>query len=244
MAPRLDPILIAGAVAMAWVALVISVLAGTLTETESRTVAAMAAGVPPAREASGGPDPEAEPIAVTIAPGGGVDSITTLLVDRGVLESEERFRTLLLLTGVGTELRADSYQFAPNTPAAEVIRQLRAGVARERFFVVHEGLRVEEVGEAVVTLGLATREEWEEAVALPRDESVLSALPRGATYVREGIVEGRIAEAPSGDTGFGYDPIFELTDGRAMAQLGDEKHTISHRGRAAREIIDLLKELP
>ena len=70
------------------------------------------------------------------------------------------------------------------------------------------------------------------------------ALPRGATYVREGIVEGRIAEAPSGDTGFGYDPIFELTDGRAMAQLGDEKHTISHRGRAAREIIDLLKELP
>ena len=70
------------------------------------------------------------------------------------------------------------------------------------------------------------------------------ALPRGATYVREGIVEGRIAEAPSGDTGFGYDPIFELTDGRAMAQLDDEKHTISHRGRAAREIIDLLKELP
>ena len=70
------------------------------------------------------------------------------------------------------------------------------------------------------------------------------ALPRGATYVREGIVEGRIAEAPSGDTGFGYDPIFELTDGRAMAQLGHEKHTISHRGRAAREIIDLLKELP
>ena len=181
MAPRLDPILIAGAVAMAWVALVISVLAGTLTETESRTVAAMAAGVPPAREASGGPDPEAEPIAVTIAPGGGVDSITALLVDRGVLESEERFRTLLLLTGVGTELRADSYQFAPNTPAAEVIRQLRAGVARERFFVVHEGLRVEEVGEAVVTLGLATREEWEEAVELPRDESVLSGLPRGAT---------------------------------------------------------------
>ena len=70
------------------------------------------------------------------------------------------------------------------------------------------------------------------------------AIPRGATYVREGIVEGRIATAPSGPGGFGYDPIFELPDGRAMAELGDEKHTISHRGRAAREIIELLKELP
>jgi XTP/dITP diphosphohydrolase len=69
------------------------------------------------------------------------------------------------------------------------------------------------------------------------------AIPRGATYVREGIVEGRIAEAPSGDAGFGYDPIFELPDSRVMAQLGDEKHRISHRGRATREIIELLKEL-
>ena len=69
------------------------------------------------------------------------------------------------------------------------------------------------------------------------------AIPRGATYVREGVVEGRIAEALSGDAGFGYDPLFELPDGRTMAQLGDEKHTISHRGRAAREIIAVLKEL-
>ena len=69
------------------------------------------------------------------------------------------------------------------------------------------------------------------------------AIPRGATYVREGVVEGRIAEAPSGDAGFGYDPLFELPHGRTMAQLGDEKHTISHRGRAAREIIAVLKEL-
>ena len=68
------------------------------------------------------------------------------------------------------------------------------------------------------------------------------AIPRGATFVREGVVEGRIAEAPSGDAGFGYDPLFELPDGRTMAQLDDEKHTISHRGRAAREIIAVLKE--
>ena len=178
---RFDPILIAGVLTLVWVALVVSVLAGTLTDTEARTVAAMAAGVPPAQDGSAGTDPEADTIAVTIEPGSGVDTIAAQLVEQGVLQNDERFRTLLLLMGVGTELRADSYRFAPGSPAAEVIRQLRAGVARERFFVVHEGLRLEEIGQTMVALDLATKEEWEEAVALPREESVLRDLPGGAT---------------------------------------------------------------
>ena len=65
-----------------------------------------------------------------------------------------------------------------------------------------------------------------------------------APFFGEGVVEGVLTRAPRGTHGFGYDPIFELPDGRAMAELGDEKHAISHRGRAAREIIELLKELP
>jgi XTP/dITP diphosphohydrolase len=69
------------------------------------------------------------------------------------------------------------------------------------------------------------------------------AMPRGETYVREATVEGRIATAASGAEGFGYDPIFELPDGRTMAEIGDEKHTISHRGRAAREILKVLEDL-
>lgn len=50
----------------------------------------------------------------------------------------------------------------------------------------------------------------------------------------EGICEGMIAEQPSGDGGFGYDPVFYLPDqGKTMAQLpSPEKHAISHRGRA------------
>ena len=35
----------------------------------------------------------------------------------------------------------------------------------------------------------------------------------------EGVVEGRIAEDEQGELGFGYDPIFELPDGRRMAEL-------------------------
>ena len=51
----------------------------------------------------------------------------------------------------------------------------------------------------------------------------------------EGSCNGRIARAPRGSNGFGYDPLF-LVDGRGgttMAELSaDEKNRISHRGRA------------
>lgn len=57
--------------------------------------------------------------------------------------------------------------------------------------------------------------------------------PDGEEYLVEGIVEGRIAHAPEGSGGFGYDPLFELLDGRRMSQLTpDEKNRISHRGIA------------
>jgi XTP/dITP diphosphohydrolase len=55
----------------------------------------------------------------------------------------------------------------------------------------------------------------------------------------EGTCEGRMAEAPRGEGGFGYDPVFVPADGdgsRTMAELSDaEKDRISHRGRAVRE---------
>lgn len=56
--------------------------------------------------------------------------------------------------------------------------------------------------------------------------------------VAEGACEGRIAEAPRGAGGFGYDPLF-VPDGetRTMAELtADEKNARSHRAAAARAL--------
>jgi XTP/dITP diphosphohydrolase len=65
--------------------------------------------------------------------------------------------------------------------------------------------------------------------------------PDGERGVVEGRCEGVLAEEPRGSGGFGYDPAFvptELGDGRTMAELDpDEKHAISHRGRAARALL-------
>lgn len=58
-----------------------------------------------------------------------------------------------------------------------------------------------------------------------------------APIIAEGTWEGRIAEAPRGDGGFGYDPLFELEDGRTSAELpSEEKNRLSHRGRALAEL--------
>lgn len=70
------------------------------------------------------------------------------------------------------------------------------------------------------------------------------AAPDGTILgLAEGVCEGRIALEPSGEGGFGYDPIFYLPDrGVTMAQLpAAEKHRISHRGRAAYSIGPLLR---
>jgi XTP/dITP diphosphohydrolase len=57
--------------------------------------------------------------------------------------------------------------------------------------------------------------------------------PEGHEHIVEGAVEGRIAHEPRGTNGFGYDPIFELPNGRRMAELTpDEKNVLSHRGVA------------
>jgi XTP/dITP diphosphohydrolase len=60
------------------------------------------------------------------------------------------------------------------------------------------------------------------------------ATPARLVGTVEGTCEGRIAVAPRGDNGFGYDPIFLLVErGRTMAELpAAEKNAISHRGRA------------
>jgi XTP/dITP diphosphohydrolase len=83
------------------------------------------------------------------------------------------------------------------------------------------------------------------ALALPGD-----AGPRGGLPMRlvRGTCRGRIAPAPRGTGGFGYDPIFEPASeppgGRTLGQWSQAaKNEISHRGRAARRMQPILREL-
>lgn len=61
----------------------------------------------------------------------------------------------------------------------------------------------------------------------------------------EGTCEGRIAFAPHGAGGFGYDPVFYLPEyGQTMAEIPPaEKHKISHRGQALRALLPDLRRI-
>lgn len=55
----------------------------------------------------------------------------------------------------------------------------------------------------------------------------------GKFVVARGEISGKIAEQPKGKNGFGFDPIFELENGKTYAELSQkEKNEISHRKRA------------
>jgi XTP/dITP diphosphohydrolase len=83
------------------------------------------------------------------------------------------------------------------------------------------------------------------ALALPGESG-----PRGGRRIvtRRGTCRGRIAGAPKGDGGFGYDPVFEPATeppgGRTLGQwTADEKNAISHRSRAAARMSPVLRSL-
>lgn len=76
---------------------------------------------------------------------------------------------------------------------------------------------------------------------------VAIAWPDGRVITADGACEGRIAHAPRGEHGFGYDPIFLVADcdyQQTMAELPPAlKNQISHRGRAAQAAREALARL-
>ena len=71
------------------------------------------------------------------------------------------------------------------------------------------------------------------------------ATPEGRRLSVKGVLEGMIAEQPTGSHGFGYDPVFVLPEyGQTLAQLSPEvKNHISHRARAFTQARTLLQQL-
>ena len=73
---------------------------------------------------------------------------------------------------------------------------------------------------------------------------ICCTFPNGDLLSSRGECEGEILEAPKGNGGFGYDPVFHpLCVDKGMAELTDEeKNAISHRGKALREFVIKLDE--
>lgn len=75
-----------------------------------------------------------------------------------------------------------------------------------------------------------------------RFRTVITLFLDGQEYQFEGMVSGKIIEAPKGSNGFGYDPVFVPSGhSRTFAEMAmAEKSSMSHRGRAMEALIEFL----
>ncbi len=90
---------------------------------------------------------------------------------------------------------------------------------------------------AVIAIALPANVTLSEAKGLGESPAERLRSPENGSFrviITEGICEGEIIPEERGTGGFGYDPIFLLTDlGKTMAELSmDEKNRLSHRARA------------
>lgn len=72
--------------------------------------------------------------------------------------------------------------------------------------------------------------------------AIAAVLPDGSSLTTQATIEGRIGYEEKGANGFGYDPIFFVPEfGKTTAELSEEeKNQISHRGKALREMKEVL----
>ncbi|MCX7802651.1 MAG: RdgB/HAM1 family non-canonical purine NTP pyrophosphatase [Meiothermus ruber] len=72
---------------------------------------------------------------------------------------------------------------------------------------------------------------------------LVMAYPDGYMELYRGETEGEILEAPRGEWGFGYDPLFYLPEaGKTFAEMTlEEKAAYSHRGKALRQLLEAHK---
>jgi XTP/dITP diphosphohydrolase len=98
----------------------------------------------------------------------------------------------------------------------------------DKFELIYDSLR------AKGPTGVTSTARFICAVALVKGGRVL--------FETRGTVEGRIAPEPSGEGGFGYDPIFFYPPyGQTLAEAGDRKAAVSHRGEAFRALAAFLR---
>ena len=73
--------------------------------------------------------------------------------------------------------------------------------------------------------------------------AIAVARPDGSEFTVNGRFDGEINFDAKGEHGFGYDPIFYLPEyGRSSAEISPElKNQLSHRGKALRAMVEVLK---
>jgi XTP/dITP diphosphohydrolase len=153
------------------------------------------------------------------------DDVGAIVEDAPDLEGNARLKASTISAATGVPAVADD-------TGLEVVALDGAPGVRSARFAGEHATDAENVEALLAALdGVSDRR--------ARFRTVAAVWGGGLDVAVVGTCEGRIATAPRGDAGFGYDPVFVPTegDGRTFAEMtAVEKHRLSHRGRAFRAL--------
>ena len=162
------------------------------------------------------------------------DSVPDVVEDADTLEGNARLKAVAIVEATGepavaddTGLEVDALGGAPGVYSAR--------------FAGEDATYADNVAEMLDSL--AGHPDPAERTARFRTVALVR-FPDGREVIAEGVVDGTMATEARGDAGFGYDPLFVPAegDGRTFAEMTpDEKHAVSHRGRAFRALRDALE---
>lgn len=159
-------------------------------------------------------------------------------------ETGRTFRTNACLKAAHYARLLDTWTIADDSGLEVDALAGRPGVHSARWAQMHDAGAGDAANNALLLRQLA---DVPDELRTARFVCVLALADRQGRIIltTRDTVEGRIIHAPRGQNGFGYDPLFMNDEvGRTTAELrAEEKHRISHRGKALRRMRQLMQRM-
>lgn len=166
--------------------------------------------------------------------------------DEGGIEIHDTFRANAIAKATFFAVRLQKPTLADDSGLRVDALHGEPGVHTKRFSRRPdlEGQALDDANNALLLERLATVPEQDRGARYVCCAAL--AWPDGRVITTTGTVRGRIADAPRGTGGFGYDPLFHYPAlGARFAEVAaEDKNAVSHRSRAFRAIASTLQALP
>ena len=118
-------------------------------------------------------------VSITIAPGSSTTAIAKQLTTNNLIRSPFVFKVAARYRGVGTQLRAGTYQLSRDMRLMQILDELKKGQIEYRTFTVPEGITITAIAELWEVSELGKAESFREAMQLP--ELLQKYVPEGTT---------------------------------------------------------------
>ncbi|MEI7924983.1 MAG: endolytic transglycosylase MltG [Chloroflexota bacterium] len=120
---------------------------------------------------------------IELPQGSNAEQIVEQLEKAGVVRDGKALRALLDFAGLSSKLQAGRYRFTADLPPAEIARLLAGGPNRPQVITLREGLRNEEIGDALQKEGVVSPADWDAALTTPRQAVFLESRPAGMSLL-------------------------------------------------------------